>query len=453
MRPLEKTIRTIGISIAVYAYSGIFSSILVNSQTIEKALSILANNHPKVRSAAKSLASTRYEIDKAKANFLPTVNIASDFGPETIDNPSTRSRTDDAKKWQRSKHSAKLTVTQNLFRGFEHTATSRTARLNKLISESSLEKTSQEIMMLGVSAFIDVLRQAQLVELTTQNEETIQIQLNLEDERVQTGSGIAVDVLQAKSRLQLAKERRLRFQGDFENALTRYAQVFNSVPDINKTVEPMPNADLIPDSLEAAINIALTENPQILGKDQEIALARERKQSARSDLFPKIDFVSTFNYEKHNNGAIGTRRDASFLLQANWDLFTGLTSRANIAQASFDHSASRDNYEFTTRKVVESTRIAWQNLKTARERLKQLENAVNIASEVYDSRKKLRAAGKDTIINVLDAKTEITNARINLTNASFDEREAVYTLLLAMGRLVHSQVASLSQGAGDTLPR
>jgi len=453
LRPLEKTIRTIGISIAVYAYSGIFSSILVNSQTIEKALSILANNHPKVRSAAKSLASTRYEIDKAKANFLPTVNIASDFGPETIDNPSTRSRTDDAKKWQRSKHSAKLTVTQNLFRGFEHTATSRTARLNKLISESSLEKTSQEIMMLGVSAFIDVLRQAQLVELTTQNEETIQIQLNLEDERVQTGSGIAVDVLQAKSRLQLAKERRLRFQGDFENALTRYAQVFNSVPDINKTVEPMPNADLIPDSLEAAINIALTENPQILGKDQEIALARERKQSARSDLFPKIDFVSTFNYEKHNNGAIGTRRDASFLLQANWDLFTGLTSRANIAQASFDHSASRDNYEFTTRKVVESTRIAWQNLKTARERLKQLENAVNIASEVYDSRKKLRAAGKDTIINVLDAKTEITNARINLTNASFDEREAVYTLLLAMGRLVHSQVASLSQGAGDTLPR
>ena len=39
------------------------------------------------------------------------------------------------------------------------------------------------------------------------NETNIQNQLNLEDERVQRGSGIAVDVLQAKSRLQLAKER------------------------------------------------------------------------------------------------------------------------------------------------------------------------------------------------------------------------------------------------------
>ena len=45
-------------------------------------------------------------------------------------------------------------------------------------------------------------RQNQLVELATQNEETIQIQLNLEDERVLKGSGIAIDVLQAKSRLQ-----------------------------------------------------------------------------------------------------------------------------------------------------------------------------------------------------------------------------------------------------------
>ena len=78
---------------------------------------------------------------------------------------------------------------------------------------------------------------------------------------------------------------------------------------------------------------------------------------------------------------------------------------------------------------------------------------MNIASEVFESRKKLRAAGKDTVINVLDAKSEIINARINLTTASFNEREAIYALLLAMGRLSYYQIASSNQGAGDTLPR
>ncbi len=442
--------------VRVGAAVGTFVSFLFGSfshaQTIEQMLSTLTLNHPQVRSAIKSVASSRQEIKKAASGFLPTVNIASDFGPETIDSPTTRSA-NDGKKWQRSKQTTTLTVTQNLFQGFEDTAATRTARLNKLISETTLKKTSQDIMMAGASVFIDVLRQTQLLELATQNEETIQIQLNLEDERVQTGSGIAIDLLQAKSRLQLAKERRVRFEGDMKNSITRYIQVFNEAPDIEKIIEPMPTADLIPNSLEAATRIALSENPQIRNKDQQIAVARERKRSARSDLFPSLNFVSKFNYEKHNNGTIGTRRDASFLLQANWNLFTGLTSRANITQASYDYAASQDDYEFMVRKVNESTRIAWQNLNTSRERLNQLENAVNIASEVFDSRQKLRAAGKDTVINVLDAKSEIINARINLTRASFNEREAIYALLLAMGRLDHREIASADQGAGDTLPR
>ena len=72
---------------------------------------------------------------------------------------------------------------------------------------------------------------------------------------------------------------------------------------------------------------------------------------------------------------------------------------------------------------------------TARERLELLENAVNIASEVFESRKKLREAGKETVINVLDAENEVNSAQINFTSASYDERIAVYQLLLAMGRL------------------
>ena len=449
---LKEKLQVIRVGAAVGTFVSFLFGSFSHAQTIEQMLSTLTLNHPQVRSAIKSVASSKQEIKKAASGFLPTVNIASDFGPETIDSPTTRSA-NDGKKWQRSKQTTTLTVTQNLFQGFEDTAATRTARLNKLISETTLKKTSQDIMMAGASVFIDVLRQTQLLELATQNEETIQIQLNLEDERVQTGSGIAIDLLQAKSRLQLAKERRVRFEGDMKNSITRYIQVFNEAPDIEKIIEPMPTADLIPNSLEAATRIALSENPQIRNKDQQIAVARERKRSARSDLFPSLDFVSKFNYEKHNNGTIGTRRDASFLLQANWNLFTGLTSRANIAQASYDYAASQDDYEFMVRKVNESTRIAWQNLNTSRERLNQLENAVNIASEVFDARQKLRAAGKDTVINVLDAKSEIINARINLTRASFNEREAIYALLLSMGRLDHREIASADQGAGDTLPR
>jgi adhesin transport system outer membrane protein len=106
-----------------------------------------------------------------------------------------------------------------------------------------------------------------------------------------------------------------------------------------------------------------------------------------------------------------------------------------MAQAAFNYGASKDNHRFVTRKVIEQIKISWQALLTVRERLELLENAINIASEVFDSRQKLREAGKETVINVLDAESEIFNARINFTPASYQERIAVYQLLLAMGRL------------------
>ena len=70
-----------------------------------------------------------------------------------------------------------------------------------------------------------------------------------------------------------------------------------------------------------------------------------------------------------------------------------------------------------------------------RQRVDLLENAVNIAAEVFDARRQLREAGKETVINVLDAESEIFNARINFVNASYEELLATYQLLLAMGQL------------------
>ena len=418
--------------------------------TLEEALSSMLINHPNIKAANKQVASARASIDKAAAGFYPKVNVTGVAGKEIIDSPSTRGA-DDGKASNLAKRTAALTVTQNVYNGGATVSATKQARFAKAAGEAKADDTTQQVLMEGVKAYIDVLRQLQQVELATQNEETIQIQLNLEDERVQKGSGIAVDVLQAKSRLQLSKERRVRFEGALEDAFTKYTQAFNVAPQIDKLSEPMPSADLIPDSLEAAINIALSENPQLQQSDRQGAIAREKKASSNFDLSPNIDIVGKMGYELDNSGTEGTRRDMSVVLQANWDLFTGFSTRSNVAQASFDYAASRDTYDFTIRKTIENVRLSWQKVKTARERLALLENAVNIASEVFESRKKLRTAGKETVINVLDAETEISNARINFSSASFDEREAVYGLLLAMGRLTLPELEVSAEGAGDLI--
>jgi len=418
----------------VLAASVAMPSVMANPIEIE--LTGLMNDHPQIRAAEKSLQSSRQGVKSALSDFYPTLNLSSDIGVEKIDSPSTRAANEVGEgSFGRTRNTASLTVAQNLFSGYATASAVRTARLNRELAQISFEGTRQNTIFEGIQVYIDVLRQRRLIELALENEATIQRQLNLEDERVQRGSGVAVDVLQAKSRLQIAKERRVNFEGALEDAISRYTQVFGHPPDVEAMLDPEPPIDLVPSQLSKSIDIAVIENPAVGNSGTTVEVARERRRTVRSELFPSVDLEGTYNYEKHNNATIGTRRDYSLVLSSSWELFSGFSTRASMAQAAYDYHASKDQHEFTVRKVIEQSKLAWQSLLTARERLELLENAVNIASEVFESRKKLREAGKETVINVLDAENEVNNAQINYTSAFYDERLAVYQLLLAMGRL------------------
>jgi adhesin transport system outer membrane protein len=259
--------------------------------------------------------------------------------------------------------------------------------------------------------------------------------LELEDERVQRGTGITVDVLQAKSRLQIAKEKRVNFEGALQDAISKYTQSFNRPPPIETMTDPRVPAEIVPSGLEQAIEIALAENPSLSNSGNNVELAREKRSLIAAELYPVVDIVGKSNYEHNKNTTLGTRRDYSLVLQATWDLFSGFATRSGQAQTAYEYAAVRDAHRHAANKVMEQTRIAWQAVLTARERLELLENAVNIASEVFDSRRALREAGRETVISVLDAENEVNNAQINLTGATYEERVAVFQLLLAMGRL------------------
>jgi len=406
--------------------------VLGHANSLELELSRLVHNHPQISAADKALESTRVGIDIAKAGFYPILSATAEAGPEVINSPSTR---DNGSDWSRTKQIASITLSQNLFNGFQTRSQVRQARLNREIAGISLEGTRQSSLFEGINAYINVLRNKRLVELAEENEATIQRQLNLEDERVQRGSGITVDVLQAKSRLQLAKERRVNLEGGLTDAISRYAQIFNRSPNIETMMDPMPPIELIPSTIERTIAIAMAENPGATNAGANIEMARERRNALSGERFPSVDLESSFNFEKHNSSTIGVRKDYSLLLKASWDLFTGFSTSNTQAQATFDYAATKDVRETTLRKIIEQTRLSWQTLLTSRKRIELLENAVNIAAEVFESRKKLREAGQETVINVLDAENEVNNAQINFTSASYDERISVYQLLLSMGRL------------------
>lgn len=403
-----------------------------NAQPLEEELKGLLRDNPEILARQKETESARKGVDVAIGGLLPRLDASGEIGPEHVKSPLTQQGEQD---WTETRKIAGVKLTQNIFDGFNRPAEVKTARLNLEVAEFTLIGTRQNILFEGAKAYLEVLRHLRLVELSRLTEKTIKTQLNLEDERVKRGAGIAVDVLQAKSRLQVAKERRVAFEGALEDAISRYIQLFNHAPDLAKLVDPDPPRNLLPQDLDQAVKIAEEENPAVNSSLATVAVASERRRLARSDFYPTVNLVAQANMEKDFDLVRGTRHDYSVVLQATWNLFNGFATKSGVAQAAFDYRASLDNLETTTRKVVEDIRVAWHELLTARKRVGLLENGVNIAEEVFVARRRLREVGKETVINVLDSENEVTNARINLTDASFDSSIAVYRVLQGMGRL------------------
>lgn len=404
-----------------------------DARELEEELADLLSTHPAIKAQQATVESARSEITGAFSGYLPQVDFTGNVGPTHIE---TDERTDlGLGAFEKTQKVAELRVTQNLFDGFETPASVHIARMNMEVASYTLEGTQQEVLLEAVEAYLDVLRQNRLVELARQNEESIKLQANLEDERVTRGAGIAVDVLQAKARLQIAIEERVGFEGRFQDAMSRYIQVFNRAPDIATMTEPMPPEPLLPRSIDEAVEVAINENPAVGSSLSTVEVASERRRLARSGYFPRLNLVGAASYEDNFDLRPGLRTDFSILLQATWNIFNGFQTSATTEQAAYDYRASQENHEVVVRRVVESTRTAWQELETAREREDLLTNAVVIAEEALLARRQLREAGKDTVINVLLAEGEVNHARQSLARAHFDSLGAVYRILQAVGRL------------------
>ncbi len=196
----------------------------------------------------------------------------------------------------------------------------------------------------------------------------------------------------------------------------------------------------------------MAENPSVEAAKRTVTLSGEKVNTARSGYFPTLDFVSKIDNSKNRDSIVGRSHDWEFLLQLNWDLFNGFKTQSQVSQAAHDLAASRDTASQAERKASEAVRLAWSQVQTARERVAILENAVNLAYEVWNSRQKMRESGKATVIDVLDAETDITNAQITYLTATFDRKIATYQLLFSLGRLESGNLDSPTD-AGSAAPQ
>jgi len=401
--------------------------------SLNEELVFLLTQHPRIKSAQRDVLGADQGLRGALAGYYPQFSVDANYGEEYSDTPARRIQNQQPSRLWRDTRG--ITMSQSIFDGFRREANVEGARINQVLSGLALETTRQSLAFEGARAYIDVLRYERLLELAFNNESTVKRQLDLEDERVQRGAGVALDVLQSKTQLQIAKERRVGFEGQLRESVARYNQLFGHEPSPGIMEDPVIDPTVMPKSKDEAIKRALSDSPQIAFSGRQVDFQETRRDAAAADYFPRLDIIARGAKEDNIDGVVGQRVQWSILVQGRWQIFNGFQTQAAVAEASYRAASSRDTLLAVTREVSQEVETAWNELQTNNEQVGLLENAVSLAAEAFDAQRRLRDAGRATALDVLSQENELYNARIRLVAANFDARRAAFRLLQATGDL------------------
>ncbi|KAF0112294.1 MAG: outer membrane protein LapE, partial [Rhodospirillaceae bacterium] len=203
------------------------------------------------------------------------------------------------------------------------------------------------------------------------------------------------------------QDRRVNAELEFSKAISTFQAVFNRDPGDFSTMRlpPIPR-DALPPTLEEAIAIAETTNPQLKGVMLEDTLSRERVKAARAGFFPKVELVADHKRKQNASGTLGARTETAVKAQVSWLFNTGLTAVNTLKAAELAVDATRQRYTEVKDSVIQPLRNSWNSYIQSQKLAELRHYQANLAGEFLDLARRERQLGTRSLLDVLKGETD-----------------------------------------------
>jgi outer membrane protein len=404
----------VGASFLALAASG------ANAESLRAALAKAYNSNPALNQQRSSLRSADEGIPQARAGFLPSVN-------GTVSATAARRNGNGSQST-----SIGIQIDQRLFNGFRTVNSIRSAEANVRAERANLANTELNTLRLAATAYLDVIRDQQIVKLQRDNINFLNEQVRAARARLEVGEGTRTDVAQADAQLAAARATVVSAQANLEISRASYLQVIGSPPANLKSVK-IP-AHLIPASLTEARRIAESRHPAI--KAQQYLSDRQKfsVKIAEGALLPTVDLSAGVN-RTASNAAGQTNDNALITATMSIPLFAGGRRYSEVRQAKENLATSRISVQNTRNEVRRNVDDAWARLQAARASVSANQAQIEAGRLALNGTIEEQRVGQRTTLDVLQSRQLLNNAQIGLAQARSAQTSAAFALAAATGRL------------------
>lgn len=385
--------------------------------------------HPSVREQVHVFRQVDRDRAIAASGWKPSVDLQASVGSYETESPTTGGL-----KREYESNRAELSVTQNVFNGFDtqYQLDQTSARSSSALY--SIYDTADNIALQAVQAYLDVLKQMRMVSLAETNVSSHERILSQIRERNESGVGRRSELQQTEGRVARAHASLIAQQNNLQDAATRLHEVLGRYVSLKQLNEPVLPAH--PGAvLDQLIDRALEQHPAIRVASYNIQAALSEVSRSKKNYYPKVDVKLAKEVGDDINGFDGETDELSLVLNVSYNFYRGGADRAEQRKKI---SAVHQNQEFAAgvrRQVINTLRLSWAADLSLSRQLKFLTTHIEKARETVESYGEEFFIGQRDLLDLLDAEGELNNAQIQHVEAYYSLMAARFRIFEAMGEL------------------
>jgi len=395
---------------------------------LNKTVEMATAHSRKSKMRNDELEAATFRRNQAFGRFLPKLTLSARYSrvshvePRTIGTIQFGEAVD-------NQYSLRMALDQPIFTGFALSSGYRISEYAEQLAQDRTRFERADVRAISQEAYFNLLKARQM----RQDTDTLVAALEEHLRQIQllgeAGRATDLEISRVRSRVAAARVASVQAQGaeaSGQLALTTLLGVPSTTPltlaDIVDSVQDS-SADV-----EGLVARALANRPEVAIATTNAAIASERVNVEASALWPQLSLRFGYNYDRPNQRYFpaqdefdGTWDLSAMVSWTAWDW--GVTYYGMKAAEAEARAASR-NVEETQDLIRLDVERQRQAYTTATAKILAAEEALKSAEQSFNTTEILFEAGRAQSLDVLDAATELTQARSELVQALADARIA-----------------------------
>ena len=410
------------------AFSSVFALSAQQQYTLQECIEIALENNRNIKQQELNKEQKEIAYSQARTDLLPNLNASAGqnfvFG-RSIGYDNVYQNTNS------SQTSFNIGSNITLFDGLRMKYNIDARKAEMFISEADLQKIQDDIVMSVSTAFMQVLMNKELLQISNEQIELTQTNLQRLNELVNSGKVARGELYEIEAQQAKEEFNQIQAENNLKLSLLDLAQIMEK-EDFENFDVVVPNDILVDEDILLSPNTiyeaALIVRPEIRGAQYRVESSQKEIMIAKSAYYPSLSFGASmgsgyYNMNGRDNASFGTQlknnRSTSLGFSLSIPIFNKFQVRNRVKSAQLALENSRievDKTKIALRKKIEQ---AYYNAIGAESRWEAAQKSEVASKEAYRFAEQKYENGRGT-------SYELSQAKSNLANVLSDQAQAKY---------------------------